>query len=308
MLYAALAAVWFIWGSTYLAIRWAIETMPGFLMAGTRFLAAGGALYLWARLHGAAAPSASQWRTAFVIGGLMLVGGNGGVVWAQKVVPSGLTALLIATEPLWVVLLDWARPRGTRPTVVEGLGLLLGFAGAAMLIGPGENGGPRINPAGAAVLAFATLSWATGSIYSRTAPLPESPLLRAGMNLVGGGVGLLVAATVAGDWQALRLDAISARSAWSFLYLVVFGSVVAFTAYLWTLRATSLATASTYAYVNPLVAVFLGWALAAEQVTPRILVATAIIVVSVVIITMARTAGVRAVVGSVRKVIGRRGG
>ena len=306
MLFAALAAVWFIWGSTYLAIRWAIDTMPGFLMAGTRFVLAGGALYAWARTHGAARPSASQWRTAFVIGGLMLLGGNGGVVWAQHFVPSGLTALVIATEPLWVVLLAWARPGGTRPTAGEGLGLLLGFAGAALLIGPTDGGAPRINPAGAVVLTIATLTWATGSIYSRSAPLPRSPLLRAGMNLVGGGVGLLVAATIAGDWQALQLDAISARSAWAFLYLVVFGSIVAFTAYLWTLQATNLATASTYAYVNPLVAVFLGWALAGEQVTPRILVAAGIIVVSVVIITTARTAAARAVGMAVRRAVGGR--
>ena len=306
MLYVALAAIWFIWGSTYLAILWAIETMPGFLMAGARFLLAGAVLYAWARWKGASAPTRTEWRTAFVIGGLMFLGGNGGVVWAEQFVPSGLTALVIATEPLWVVVLDWARPRGTRPTFGEGLGLVLGFAGATLLIGQGENGATRVPLAAAAVLLVATLSWATGSIYSRTAPLPNSPFLRAGMNLIGGGIGLLVLATVTGEWGALDVMAISARSAWAFLYLVVAGSIIAFTAYLWTLRTTSLATASTYAYANPVVAVLLGWALAREQVTTRVLVAMAIIIVSVVIITAARTTAVRAVGSALRRTVGGR--
>lgn len=281
-----------------------METMPGFLMAGLRFVIAGGVLYIWARWKGVVAPTPAQWRVAFVIGCLMLLGGNGGVVWAEQYVPTGLTALVIATEPLWVVLLDWARPRGTRPTIGEGIGLVLGFAGAALLVGPGNGGGaPRVNPAGAAVLAVATVSWATGSIYSRGAPLPESPIIRAGMNLIGGGVGLLVAATIAGDWARLDIGAISARSALAFLYLIVFGSVVAFTAYLWTLRTTTLAIASTYAYVNPVVALLLGWALAGEEITPRILAATSVIVGSVVIITAARTRTFRSVGTAVRRAL-----
>jgi drug/metabolite transporter (DMT)-like permease len=300
----ALAAVWFIWGSTYLAILWAIETMPGFLMAGIRFAVAGGVLYVWARWSGAAAPTLAQWRVAFVIGCLMLLVGNGGVVWAEQFVPTGLTALVIATEPLWVVLLDWARPHGTRPTVAEGLGLILGFAGAAMLVGPGEGtDAPRVSPLGAAVLTMATVSWAAGSIYSRAAPLPTSPILRAAMNLTGGGVGLLIVATVAGDWARLDVGSISLRSALAVLYLIVFGSIVAFTAYLWTLRATTLAVASTYAYVNPVVAVILGWALAGEAVTARVIVAASVIVGSVVIITAARSRAVRSVTSAVRRAV-----
>lgn len=296
--------MWFIWGSTYLAILWAIETMPGFLMAGVRFVAAGGVLYGWARWTGARAPTPSQWRVAFVIGCLMLLAGNGGVVWAERFVPTGLTALVIATEPLWVVLLDWARPHGTRPTVAEGLGLAAGFAGAAMLVGPGEAANaPSVSPLGAAVLTVATVSWAIGSIYSRAAPLPNSPILRAAMNLIGGGVGLLVAAAIAGDWSRLDIGGISPRSWLAFLYLVVFGSIVAFTAYLWTLRATTLAVASTYAYVNPVVAVVLGWALAGEPVTPRVAVATSVIVGSVVLITAARTRAVRSVGTAVRRAV-----
>jgi drug/metabolite transporter (DMT)-like permease len=282
-----------------------METIPGFLMAGVRFVVAGGILYVWARLQGAAAPTAEEWRVAFVVGCLLLLGGNGGVVWAEQFVPTGLTALVIATEPLWVVLLDWARPHGTRPTVAEGLGLLLGLAGATLLIGPGNGvDAPRVRPLGALVLTVATLSWATGSIYSRDARLPSSPLLRAGVTLIGGGVGLLLAATLKGDWHALDIGAISVRSLLALAYLVFFGSVIAFTAYLWTLRATTLAVASTYAYVNPVVAVFLGWALAGERVTARILFATGIIVASVVLITAARSAAVRSVGTAVRRVFG----
>lgn len=303
-LLTAFAAVYVIWGSTYLAILWSIETMPPFLMAGVRFLVAGGALYAWAAWRGAPRPTLRDWKHAAVIGGLLLLGGNGGVVWAEEFgVASGLTALIIATEPLWVVLLDWVRPRGNRPRTGEIIGLLAGFGGVALLIGPGNGaGGPRVHPLGAAVLVFATLSWAIGSLYSRDVKLVDSPLLTTGMKMLAGGALLLGLGTVTGEWGALDLAAISLRSWASLLYLIVFGAIVAFTAYLWILRNATLATASTYAYVNPAIAVFLGWALASEAVTPRILVATAVVVGSVVLITLARTAAFRTAGGLVRRV------
>lgn len=304
-LITAFAAVYLIWGSTYLAILWAIDTIPPFLMAGVRFCVAGGVLYAWARLRGSPAPTRAHWRDAAIVGALLLLGGNGGVVWAEyHGVPTGLTALLIATEPLWVVLLDWVRPRGNRPTIGEVAGLLLGFGGVALLIGPAEvavGGAPRVHPLGAAVLIAATLSWATGSLYSRDAKLPHAPLLTTGMKMLAGGALLTLAGTAGGEWARLDLGAVSARSALALVYLILFGAIVAFTAYLWILRNTTLATASTYAYVNPVVAVFLGWWLAREVVTLRILLATEIIVGAVVLITLARTAPFRAASGRVRR-------
>ncbi len=300
-LLVAFAAVYIIWGSTYLAIRWAIETMPTFLMAGVRFLVAGAVLYVWGRWRGAPKPTLTNWRDAAIIGGLLLLGGNGGVVWAEQYVASGLAALLVATEPLWVILLDWARPGGTRPTGGEILGLVLGFAGVVLLIGPTNVGGVHVDPVGALALIGATLSWAVGSLYSRGAKLPRAPLLTTGMNMLAGGALLTLVGTMSGQWGAVDLAAISVKSGLALLYLIVFGAIVGFTAYLWILREATLATASTYAYVNPVVAVFLGWTLAGEPITPRIVAAASVIVGSVVIITLARTAAFRAAKSMIRR-------
>ena len=289
-LFAAFAAVYLIWGSTYLAIRWAIATIPPFLMAGGRYVTAGAILYLWSRLAGGPKPTRRHWRDAAIVGGLLLMGGNGGVVWSEQTVPSGLAALLVALEPMWVVLIDWLRPRGTRPKNAEIVGLVLGFCGVLLLIGPVNVGGPRVNLAGALVLIVATLSWASGSVYSRHADVPASPPLSTGMNMLAGGAILLAAGTTTGEWAAFHPTAITLRSVLALLFLIVFGAIVGFTAYLWLLRNANLATVSTYAYVNPVVAVFLGWGLAGEPFTPRIAAAAAVIVGSVVIITLARTA------------------
>ncbi|MBI2071797.1 MAG: drug/metabolite exporter YedA [Gemmatimonadetes bacterium] len=300
-LLVAFAAVYVIWGSTYLAIRWAIETMPTFLMAGARFLVAGTVLYVWGRWRGAPKPTLANWRDAAIIGGLLLLGGNGGVVWAEQYVASGLAALLVATEPLWVILLDWARPGGTRPTGGEILGLVLGFGGVVLLIGPTNVGQAQVHPVGALVLIGATLSWAVGSLYSRGAKLPRAPFLTTGMNMLAGGALLTLVGTMSGQWGGVEVAAISLKSWLALLYLIVFGAIVGFTAYLWILREATLATASTYAYVNPVIAVFLGWALAGEAITPRIVAAAAVIVGSVVIITLARTPAFRTARSMVRR-------
>ncbi len=286
---AAFAALYIIWGSTYLAIRYAIETLPPFLMAGTRFTVAGLAMYLIMRARGEERPTRAQWRATTIIGGLLLLGGNGAVVWAEQLVPSGIAALLVATVPVWMVLLEALRPGGQRPTLGVVAGLFLGMVGLFVLVGPGEVAGSgRVNPIGAGVLLLGSLSWATGSIYSRTVKLPSSPLLVTGMQMLGGGVLLLAAGVVSGETASLGSASPSARSLLSLLYLVLFGSFVGYTAYVWLLRVSTPAKVATYAYVNPIVAVLLGWAFAGESVTQRTLIAAAIIVAAVALITTAQ--------------------
>ena len=293
-LVTAFALVYVIWGSTYLGIRFAIETIPPFLMAGVRFVIAGGILYAFVMLRGARAPSRRQWVAASIIGALLLLGGNGAVVWAELRVPSGLVALLVATEPLCVVLIDWARPRGRRPRPGELIGLMLGFAGVVILVSPAElvGGGLQIDPLGAVVVLFAAVSWALGSIYSRHAPAHESAFLMTGMKMLTGGFLLLLAGTAAGEWSRLDVGAISARSWFALAYLIVFGALIAFTAYIWLLKNTTLARASTYAYVNPIVAVLLGWSLASEPMNSRVVAAAAVIVAGAVIVVRSHTAPV----------------
>ncbi len=286
---AAFAAIYIIWGSTYLGIRFAIETIPPFLMAGVRFLLAGAMLYGWARVRGAPRPLRVHWRSAAIIGALLLLGGNGGVTWGEQTVPSGLAALLVATVPIWIATLDWLRPGGTRPDGPVIAGLLLGFVGILLLVGPGNLGGGEGNyTLGTLAVLGAAFSWALGSLYSKRAPLPGDALQGIGMEMLAGGVWLWLAGTLAGEWGQLNLGAISLRSGLALAYLTLFGSLVGFTAYVWLLRVVSPARAATYAYVNPVVAVFLGWALAGEELTPLTLVAAAVIIAGVVITTTYR--------------------
>ncbi len=281
----AFAAVYLIWGSTYLAIRIAIETMPPFLMAGVRFVVAGGLLYGWARWRGAPRPVRANWPAAALVGALMLFGGTGGVVWAEQRVPSGLTAVLIATVPLWIAMLEWVRG-GARPGGRVAVGLVMGLGGIGLLVGPGELAGAKgMDLVGAAVLLFASLSWAIGSLYSRRAKLPSSPLLATAMEMLAGGLFLLLAGLITGQAADLDPSRISLQSVAALTYLIVFGSLVAFTAYIWLLRVTLPAQAATYAYVNPVIAVLLGWALGGEPLTARTLLAAAVIISAVVIIT-----------------------
>ncbi len=279
----ALGTVYLIWGSTYLAIRFAIETLPPFLMAGVRYLTAGALLYGWARFRGAPRPSLLHWRSAVLVGAFLLLGGNGGVVWAEQRVDSGLAALLVSTEPLWLVMLFWLgtgrKPLGWRVVA----GLLLGFAGVVLLVRPGSSS--SIDPIGAAALVLAALSWAWGSLYGQRAPLPESPLAATGMQMLGGGALLLIASALTGEPSRFVLAEVSQRSLLALAYLVVFGAIVAFTAYVWLMRVAPPVLVSTYAFVNPVVAVFLGWALAGEPLTAGTLIAAAVILGGVVLIT-----------------------
>jgi drug/metabolite transporter (DMT)-like permease len=284
-IWLALMTVYIVWGSTYLAIRFAVETMPPFLMAGVRFLVAGLILYTWRRLAGDRPAVKIEWRSAAIIGFFLLVGGNGSVVWAEQHVPSGIAALIVGSAPLWMVTLDAIRPGGRRPSGRTILGVLIGFAGIVVLIGPGQfSGSGGIDSLGVAALLLAAFMWAVGSLYSRHAPLPGSPLLGTGMEMLAGGGMLLLLGTLAGEWQQVDLQAISTQSWLGLLYLILFGSLLGFAAYTWLLRVAPTPLVSTYAYVNPLIAILLGSLLADETLTLRIVISALVIVSSVALI------------------------
>jgi len=282
----AFGAVYLIWGSTYLAIRFAIGTIPPLLMAGVRFLIAGSALYAWSRGRGAPRPTPAQWRAAFMVGGLLLVCGNGAVVTAEQWVPSGLTALLVGAVPLWMVLVDWGWGMRVRPSGRVAAGLLGGFAGLALLVGaPAAGRGGLRALVGSLLVIAGALAWATGSIYSRHAPRPSRPRLWVSMQMLAGGMLLVPLSGLVGEWRGFHPASVSLRSMAALAYLVVFGSLVAYTAYIWLLSVSTPARVGTYAYVNPVVALVLGWALAGEPLSFRSVAAAAIIVGSVVVIT-----------------------
>ena len=283
----AFAAVYILWGSTYLGIRFAIETIPPFLMAGTRFLIAGTILYTWSRLRGAPSPTKKNWKTVALIGALMLLGGNGGVTWAEQHLPSSLTALLVASEPLWLVLVAWLPPRRERPSLAQIAGVFVGFAGVSLLIFQGGAKAPITWDAlGVAAVLGSAITWAIGSLYSVRADIPRQTSLANGMIMLAGG-GLLVLTGLAnGEASRLHMETISTTSLLAMSYLVVFGSLVGFSAYTWLLTVTTPARASTYAYVNPAVAVFLGWAIGKEHISVYSLLAMAIIISGVVLLTV----------------------
>jgi drug/metabolite transporter (DMT)-like permease len=289
--WSALLALYLIWGSTYLAIRFVVETMPPFLSAATRFLIAGAILFTWRRLAGEPMPSARQWRSAGIVGLLLLLGGNGLVSWAEQYVPSGATALIIGSIPIWLVLIEALRPGGVKPGRVAILGLITGFIGIVILVGPlSLTGTEPLNPLGTAALLLAALLWAIGSIYSRSAELPGSALMTTGTQMLVGSLGLLAVSGLLGEWAQFDPAAVSRQSWISLLYLIVFGSLIAFSAYAWLLRHAPVSLVATYAYVNPVVAVLLGSWLAGEALDARILLAALIIIGSVVLInTVARS-------------------
>jgi len=282
----AFTAIYLIWGSTYLCIRVAIETMPPFLMAGARFIIAGSVLFAFLKLRGMPWPTRAQWRANAVVGTFLLLGGNGLVVWAELTIPSGLTALLIGIGPLFVVLTEWAWPGGTRPTGTTITALVVGFLGVCWLAAPWEQAaGARLNPAGVIAILAACCAWAIGSIYSRHAKHGATPLASAAQQMLAGGGALLLAATLHGDFQQLDLPAISPRSWAAFAYLIVAGSIVAFSTFMWLMKHSTPARVVTYNYVNPVVAVILGWLILGEPITARTLAASAVIIGAVVIVT-----------------------
>jgi len=254
-------------------------------MVGSRFFVAGTIMYVWLRARGAPAPLAVHWRSAAIIGTLMPVLGTGTVVWAERKVPSGIAALLVAIVPLWMVLLQWWRPGGKRPNVWVICGVVLGLAGLYLLVDPSGDG-RQGNLFVEGLLLLAALCWAIGSLYSKRAPQPAAKFIGPAMEMTAAGVILLVAGVVSGEASHISLGASSAKSWLSLLYLITFGSIIAYTAYVWLLTTVSATLVSTYAFVNPVVAVFLGWALASEPLNGRMIAATVIIVGAVALITM----------------------
>ena len=288
LLIAAFLAVYIIWGSTYMAIRVAVDTLPPFLMAGTRFLIAGFLFLALLYARGVTMPNRLQWRNAIISGNLLLLGGNGLVVWAEQTVPSGRAALVVATTPAWFALLEWLRPGGARPKLQTVIGIAVGFAGVSLLINPSGNGssGGSTQLAGMLAVVGATASWAGGSLFAKHSAKPESPWMNVATQMICGGCGLLLVGLLMNEPARTHWTQFSARSLWALAYLIVFGSWVAFSAYIWLLKHTTPAALSTYAYVNPVIAVLLGWLLLHETVSPHTLVAAAVILAGVLIITL----------------------
>lgn len=285
----ATAAVWSIWGSTYLAIRFAVESLPPLLMSGFRFLVAGGILFAVRRLRGDPAPPRLHWRNAAIVGTLLLLCGNGAVAWVEQWVPSGLVALTVAMVPAWMTLFDWLAG-GPRPTAPLVGGLLLGFVGVGVLMTPRDVlGRGAIDPLSAAVVIGGSIAWAWGSIYSRAASRPRSPLMGTSLQMICGGAALVIAGLALGEAGRFEPEAVTGTAVLAWAYLVVFGSLVAFSAYVWLLHATEPAKASTYAYVNPVIAVLLGWALAGEPLNVRVGLALAAIIPAVALIITFRS-------------------
>lgn len=278
------ASVYLLWGSTYLAIRFAVATLPPFFMAGTRHLIAGILLYALMRARGAGKPTFANWKSATVLGALLLLGGNGLVSAAEQTVPSGITSLMVAAVPFWMVLLN-ALDKRKAPGLSILAGLALGVVGLAVLVFPtGGHAPDHVDPIGIAMLLAGTLAWGVGSLYAPRAALPSSIFLGIGMEMLAGGLLLWLAGLATGEGTALHLAAVTPKSLLALGYLVIFGSLLGFSSYVWLLKVTTPARASTYAFVNPVVAVLLGWAFAGEPITPRIALAGGIIVAAVCLI------------------------
>lgn len=283
-IWTALSAIYLIWGSTYLAIRFTVETVPPFISASGRFVVSGAFLYGWRRLAGDPPPSRLEWRNASIIGILLLGGGNGGVVWAAQYIESSLAALLVTTVPLWMVVIDALRRDGAWPNLASALGIITGFCGAALLIGWSANASEPTYFYGAMAVLMASLLWAFGSIQGKTATLPSSPLLITGMEMLAGAAVQAAIASLLGEFYDLKVHQISARSALAWSYLTIIGPA-AFVAYAWLLRNAPIPLVATYSYVNPLVAITLGYFLGKETMTARILLAAALIVSSVALVS-----------------------
>lgn len=284
----AFASVYTIWGSTYLAIRFVVETIPPFLSAGIRFLISGLMLYAFVRLKQKhRRPTAAHWKSAFIVGGLMLMLGNGVIVNAQRLVPSGLASLIVATVPLWMVLVQWIGFEGRRPNAGVFIGMAMGLTGVWFLIAADfSHINADINIGAALSILAASFSWSIGSVYSRRAPLPSNPLLAIGMQMLGGGTLLVIAGLLHGEAAMVHPQNFSIKSVYALIYLILIGSLLGYTAYIWLLKNVGVARTSTYAFVNPVVAVFLGWAFAGETLTQQTAIAAFFIIMAVIMIVL----------------------
>jgi len=284
-LLAAFAAIYFIWGSTYLAIKYALEGIPPFLMMGTRSLAAGLILYFWSRGRGEEKVKRENVIPIVIIGVLFFLVGHGMLAWGQQRISSGSAALLVASEPLWIAVIEAFMVKGHRTTSGTVIGLICGFVGISLLFAPWQKlGNQQVDSLSAFAILIGTLSWSIGAVYSRVAKLPKSPALSAGLELIVGGFLLVASGLLMGEGGRLQWEALSLRSILGLLYLIIFGSVITFTAYVWLLNMTSATRVATHTYVNPVIAVFLGWAMAGESLSLQTFVATLIIIISVYLV------------------------
>jgi drug/metabolite transporter (DMT)-like permease len=285
-IWVALIALYIVWGSTYLGIKVAIETIPPFFHGFIRFLVSGLILVIWQRMAGQAMPTRQQWISAAIIGNLLLLGGNGLVSWAEQFIPSGIAALIIGSMPMFLVIAESIRPGGTKPNWQTIVGLLVGFAGIFILVGPAELSGSdsKLDPLGVVALIAACILWASGSSYSKTAALPKAALMSTGAQMLMGSIGLLLVSVFGGELQGWNPAEVSLRSLYGLIYLITIGSIIGFGSFTWLLQNAPISLVATYAYVNPIVAVLLGFWLGNEPLEPRIWIATAIIIGSVMFI------------------------
>lgn len=291
-IWIALVTVYIFWGSTYLGMHFAVESIPPFIMAGGRYLIAGIVIYTWRRVAGDPAPTPGQWLRA-ALTGVLLLGSNGLIALAEQSVATGISALIIGSVPLWMTGIEALRPGGARPSLPGIIGLAIGFGGIAVLITPSLTGGNATasHPLGIMALLFAAFFWSVGSIYSRGADLPASSLLATGMEALAGGASLWLIGAFTGEWHQLVLAHITERSWLAFAYLTLFGSMIGYTAYAWLLRSAPVSLVATYAYVNPLVAILLGSLFAQETLTVHVLISALVIIGSVALINSSRRAG-----------------
>jgi drug/metabolite transporter (DMT)-like permease len=285
MFLVALGAIYLIWGSTYLAIRYAVETIPPFLMMGMRHIAAGSTLYAWTRLRGVPAPRLREWFYPVIVGTILFVGGHGTLAWAEETIPSGIAALLVATQPMFILLLSWGWGTEKAFTSRALAGVALGFAGVGVLFGPDMLHHSRaLNLWGALAVLGGTFAWAVGTICMRKVKMPSSSILSSAMQMLAGGISLTVIGTFLGETRGFHFSQVTTRSWLATAYLAVFGSLVAFTAYTWLHTVERPSRVATYAYVNPVVAVLLGWAVGGETIGGFTVVAMVVILIGVALV------------------------
>lgn len=283
----AFAAIYIIWGSTYLGIKYAIETIPPLLMSGVRYFIAGAIVYIIAIATGAKPPKLIHWRNTFIIGGLLVLMGNGGVALGETLIPSGIASLIVCMVPIWFVLFGWLFFKKGRPGLKTVIGILLGFAGIIILVGPQNifHVGPGISISGVMIIVVGSIGWSIGSLYASKAELPSNHIITIGMQMLCGGFLLTIAGFIKGEYIQVHFDTISTHSLLAMSYLIVFGSIIAFSAYSWLLRVCPPSQVSTYAYVNPVIAVFLGWFFLHEHIDKFTLIGSSFIILALILIT-----------------------
>lgn len=285
----ALILVYIFWGGTYLGIKLAVVTIPPFIMAGTRFLVAGIVLYFYALSKGAHKPTKENWIAGFTVSFLILLLGNGSVTWASKLVPSNISAIIIATVPMWLIIFNWLLISKQPPAPGVIVGVIIGLFGIGVLVfGSSSSATGALNPIGIGVLIFAAMTWSLGSLYSKFAKLPQNTIQSIAVQMLCAAVLFYITSLFAGDWKNFDIAAITLSSLLGLLYLIFFGSIIGYSAYIWLIKNVEPAIVSTYAFVNPAVAVFAGWAILGETLSPNAMVATGIILLAVIIITLSQ--------------------